>query len=180
LDRPRYLNFKIQVLTISREIFGRQVQVGDGLLAFTATADDEGASPEGTGSDPAGASPNPDEVCSWASFCHFSALFGLLLWVPTQSLWVPVGHLVGPLLVWLGKRNASDFIDESGRESINFQLAMSAYGALLALILYQFSLLSYLVIVLVLADIVLVIAAGVRVSRGESFRYPLIAYRLLS
>lgn len=141
--------------------------------ATPAAGSGDGESASGSAPDP------PEDLRSWASFCHFSALFGLLLWVPSQDYWVPVGHLLGPVLVWLSKKNGATLIDLAGREAINFQLTMSAYGAALVLVFSQVFLLSYLVLALVLADLVLTIKAGVVTSRGEPFRYPLVFYRVL-
>lgn len=138
------------------------------------------AAGSGDGESASGSAPDtPEDLRSRASFCHFSALFGLLLWVPSQDYWVPVGHLLGPVLVWLSNKNRAPLIDLAGREAINFQCAMSAYGAILVLVFNQVFLLSYLVLALVLADLVLTIKAGVVTSRGEPFRYPLVFYRVL-
>lgn len=119
-----------------------------------------------------------DTVFTWASFCHFSAFFGLLVWLPTSTIWIPIGHLLGPLLAWAWKRHTSPFIDEAGREALNFQIAMSAYGIVVFALFYYF-LLSYAILALVVVDMTTVVTAGVRSSRGESYRYPLILFRLL-
>ena len=137
------------------------------------------AGSRGTEGGPGSAPDPPEDLRSWASFCHFSALFGLLLWIPSQDYWVPVGHLLGPVLVWLSMKNRAALIDRAGREAINFQLTMSAYGAALVLVFSQVFLLSYLVLALVLADLFLTVKAGVTASRGEAFRYPLVFYRVL-
>ena len=61
----------------------------------------------------------------WATFCHLSALAGFLL---------PWGHLLGPLILWLLRREDSPLVAEQGREALNFQLSVTLYviaGALL-------------------------------------------------
>src|ERR1041385_5338977 len=66
------------------------------------------------------------DVRTWCVLCHASALLGLFFHF--------LGHLLGPLIVWLAKRADSPEIDEHGKESLNFQLSMVIYDAI-ALIL---------------------------------------------
>ena len=114
----------------------------------------------------------------WACLCHFSAFLGLLWWVPMSTIWVPFGHLVGPLAVWLLKKNVSPVIDEAGRESLNFQLTMTAYGVLGALALMG-GIGKFLVMAVVVFDVFSVVNAGIAASKGKSFRYPLVFWRVL-
>jgi uncharacterized Tic20 family protein len=68
-------------------------------------------------------------------------------------------------------------VDIQGKESINFQISMSIYGLIAALLTYI--LIGWLLLAgLVVANIVLVVIASVRASRGESYRYPF-AMRLI-
>src|SRR5438132_14309579 len=62
---------------------------------------------------------SPD-VRTWNVLCHATALAGVF--VP----WA--GHILGPLIVWLVKRNDSPEIDEHGKESLNFQISMLIYN----------------------------------------------------
>ncbi|WP_245631944.1 DUF4870 domain-containing protein [Alicyclobacillus ferrooxydans] len=76
------------------------------------------------------------------------------------------------MIVWLIKRNQSPFVDEQGKESLNFQISLLLYAiiaGLLCLILIGFLLLFTLAVF----QIVLVIIATVRVYNGEHYRYPL-------
>jgi len=95
--------------------------------------------------------------------CHLTALLGFI--------GIPFGHLVGPLVVWLIKKDDDPFIDEQGKESLNFQISMTIYGIvpmLLTLILIGIPLL----IALAVADVILVTIASVKISNGEPYRYP--------
>lgn len=101
---------------------------------------------------------------TWGMICHLIALIGLL--------GIPFGNILGPLVVWLIKKNDHPFIDQQGKESLNFQLSMTIYFAislLLALVLIGILMLAALVIL----DLVLVIIAAVKISNGEPYRYPL-------
>ena len=100
---------------------------------------------------------------TWGMFCHLSAL--------SMFIGVPFGNILGPLVIWLMKKNEMPFVDEQGKESINFQLSMVLYGVIagfLCLFLVGFALLFGLVV----AEIVLVIRASIKVSNGEEHHYP--------
>lgn len=123
---------------------------------------------------------NQDESSAymWACLCHFSALLGLIWWVPAITVWIPFGHLAGPLAVWLFKRKDSPFIDAAGKESINFQIVMSVYGIACAAA-FMHGIGKFLVMGLVVSDACLAVIAGLRASKGKSYSYPLVVWRLL-
>ena len=100
----------------------------------------------------------------WAMFCHLGALVGLL--------GNGVGFLIVPLVVWLIKKDDHPFINEQGKESVNFQITMFLallVGGLLCLVLIGF----IIVPVVLIMMIVLPIVAAVKASDGEQYRYPL-------
>jgi uncharacterized protein len=106
---------------------------------------------------------SPD-VRTWNVLCHATALAGFF--VP----WA--GHILGPLIVWLAKRNDSPEIDEHGKESLNFQISMLIYNVIagvLCLILIGFVILAILHIL----NLVLVIVASIQASEGKFYRYPI-------
>ena len=45
-----------------------------------------------------------------------------------------LGHILGPLIVWLMKRGDSPEIDAYGKESLNFQISMLIYDAIAAIL----------------------------------------------
>jgi uncharacterized protein len=100
---------------------------------------------------------------NWAMFCHLAAFAGFF---------VPFGGIIGPLVIWLSKRDDSTWINENGKASLNFQLSMLMYMVLVAplcLILIGIPLL----ILLGTLKIVFIVIGSVRASKGEEFRYPL-------
>jgi uncharacterized protein len=104
------------------------------------------------------------EVRTWSVLCHASALLGLFFHF--------FGHLLGPLIVWLIKRDLSPVIDANGKESLNFQLSMLIYdivAGILCIVLIGIPIL----IALWILNTVLVIIASVKTSNGELYRYPL-------
>ncbi|HZV47575.1 MAG TPA: DUF4870 domain-containing protein, partial [Thermodesulfovibrionales bacterium] len=60
------------------------------------------------------------KVRNWGMLCHLGAL--------AAFLGIPLGHLLGPFIIWLIKKNDHPFIDEQGKESLNFQISMSIYS----------------------------------------------------
>jgi len=100
---------------------------------------------------------------TWIVLCHASALLGLFFHF--------LGHIFGPLIVWLVKRGESTEIDAHGKESLNFQLSMLIYdavAAILCLVLIGFPIL----ILLWVLNTVFVIIASVKASEGQLYRYP--------
>ena len=103
-------------------------------------------------------------VRSWNALCHASALLGVLVHFP--------GHLLGPLIVWLIKRDESPEIDAHGKESLNFQISMLIYNvvaAVFCLILIGF----FFLAILWVLNAVFVIIASIQASDGKFYRYPM-------
>ncbi len=95
--------------------------------------------------------------------CHLSALVGLL--------GLPLLNIIAPLAVWLWKKDQYAFVDDQGKESLNFQISMTLYGivaGILTLILIGWVLLALLWV----ASLVLVVIAASKANQGEAYRYP--------
>jgi uncharacterized Tic20 family protein len=102
---------------------------------------------------------------TWAMLCHVTGLAGYLGLVPFASI-------IGPLIVWLLKKDTSAFVDEHGKESLNFQITMSIAYAIIIVLCFVF--VGFLLLPLWgLWLIVLVVVAAIKASNGEHFRYPL-------
>jgi len=110
------------------------------------------------------------EARKWAMICHLSPLVGLL--------GNGIGFLLGPLVVWLIKREDDPLIDEQGKEAVNFQLTM--FLAMLVCVPLVFVLIGIpMLIALGLMMVINPIIAAVKTSDGERYRYP-ISIRFLS
>jgi uncharacterized protein len=124
---------------------------------------------------PSGLSP---ELRGWAIAAH---LGGLVIGLATAAVF----GFVGPLLVWLFKRDEHPFTDHHAKESLNFQLTvllvlvLSVALAIPALIFGVLTLgiglvlLAVLAVVAAVAWVVLPIIGAVKASNGEGYRYPL-------
>lgn len=98
---------------------------------------------------------------------------GVLIHLLTfAGLIIPLGNILGPLVVWLLKKDESEFIDECGREALNFQISM--FLLMLLCIPLVFVIIGIpMLIILVLMDLIMPIFAAIRVSDGVLYRYPL-------
>lgn len=105
----------------------------------------------------------------WALFIHLSALLGFL---------VPFGNVIGPLILWQVKKNESSYLDDQGKEALNFQISFTIVTV--ALLMIGFATIWFLVGILFfiaafiagLAWLALTIIAGMRANSGEYYRYP--------
>ncbi len=113
--------------------------------------------------DPAGnASAPAGEADRRAALVHLAACAGAI---------VPFGHLLGPLLVWLGNRARFPGTETHGKEALNFQLSVTVYAGATAALLPPEA--GYpLLLFLFTADLLLVLYAAFRANRGLSVRYP--------
>ncbi len=100
----------------------------------------------------------------WAMICHLAGLAGLV--VPV------VGCIVGPLIVWQIKKEESPFVDEQGKEAVNFQISMLIYGIVAGLLC--FACVGFVLAPAVaIFDLVFLLIAAVKANNGEHYRYPL-------
>jgi hypothetical protein len=100
---------------------------------------------------------------TWAMLCHLTALAGYI---------IPFGNIIGPLIVWLVKKEESSLVNENGKEALNFQISMSIYF-IVAAILITVVIGLFLTVALAILNLVLIILASVKTNKGEKFTYPL-------
>lgn len=97
-----------------------------------------------------------------AMLCHLLAIFT---------------SFIAPLIIWLIKKGEEPFVDQQGKEALNFQITI-------ALAMFVAGLLSFLCIgvpllfAIPVANLVFCIIASVKVSKGVAYRYP-ISLRLI-
>jgi len=100
---------------------------------------------------------------TWAIIAHASAFVGLI---------IPLGNIIAPLIVWAIKKDESWFVDENGKQAVNFQITWTvllAIAALSVLVLVGLVLLP----LLALAWFALIIVAIIRASNDQVYDYPL-------
>lgn len=114
--------------------------------------------------DPSLADTVPPNVRQWGMACHLIALVGLL--------GNGIGFLLGPLILWAVKKEDHPFIDEQGKEAVNFQITMFL-AAIVSAILCTILIGIVFLLAVGLMSIVFPIIAAVKVNAGERYRYPL-------
>jgi uncharacterized Tic20 family protein len=105
---------------------------------------------------------NKKQARTWGMFCHLAALLGYI---------GPLLNILGPFIVWLVKKNEFTFVDEQGKESLNFQITMTLLS-LFAVLLIVIKIGIILLIAIGIVNVVFVIIASVKTSNGESYQYP--------
>ena len=100
----------------------------------------------------------------WAMFCHLST-FALFL-IPF------LGNIIGPLIIWVIKKDEFPLVNDQGKEAINFQISMTIY--FFASILLSFIAIGLPIVLAILFFVpIITIVAAIRASEGVKYRYPL-------
>jgi uncharacterized Tic20 family protein len=100
---------------------------------------------------------------NWAMLCHLSSFAGYFF---------PFGGILGPLICWLSRKDESQWVNFNGKQAMNFQLSILLYMVLsipLCFIIVGIPILVFLG----LLEVICVVIASVKASKGEEFRYPI-------
>lgn len=98
---------------------------------------------------------------------HLSALVGLT--------GIPFANVIAPLVVWLVKREGNPFVNDQGKEALNFQITVTVAALILAvasIIPLVFCITIPLLLALVVVVLVFTILAGLKANEGQTYRYP--------
>lgn len=111
---------------------------------------------ENTASSSSGGDHTMGMLCHLLSFCCYV---------------FPFGNLVGPLVLWIIKKDEDAFVDATGKEVINFQISMTIYAIICTILMLVFIGIILLPIV-VIANIVYTIIAAIKANEGVIYEYP--------
>ena len=105
---------------------------------------------------------------SYAMLTHLSPLAGYV---------IPFGNIIGPLVMWLIRRDQSPFLERVGREALNFQITvMLAVAVCVVGIFVTFGigiiLFGPILAVIMIADIILIVMAAIAANEGREYRFP--------
>ncbi len=98
-----------------------------------------------------------------AMLSHLLALSGYV---------IPFGNILGPLIIFLIKKDQSPYVRDHAVESLNFQISLLIYtivSAVLIFVIIGF----FLIFAVAIAGLILCIMAGLKASEGQLYRYPL-------
>ena len=128
--------------------------------------------------------PEPSNVPSteerqWAMFAHLSALAGAIL-TGHMFGW---GCFIGPLVIWLLKKDTMPFVNDQAREALNFNITLAIIGLILLVFTIGTLLVGALLtvpaaLIVGVAWLVFTIIAAVKANEGVAYRYPF-ALRLI-
>jgi len=115
------------------------------------------------------------EERQWAMFAHLSALIGGIL---TAGWAGSLGCFIGPLIIWLVKKDAMPFVDDQGKEALNFNITVGIiFLALLVLSVVTLGIGLIIAIpgwiIVGIAWLVLTIIASIKANEGVAYRYPM-------
>lgn len=99
----------------------------------------------------------------WAMIAHLAGFLGYFLPV--------IGSLIGPLIIWQLKKDLHPYVDEQGKEALNFQITV-LIAALVCVLLMLIAVGFLLIWVVVVGAIVLMIIAAIKANEGAPYRYP--------
>jgi len=115
----------------------------------------------------------------------------------------PFGSIIGPLIMWSVNKDKSAYLDDNGKEAVNFNLSYTLYLFILGMFAFPFAFGSFfnhlrhiddfdnfnfyfdfdnlfgflsiasLITIVGIIRFVLVIVAAIKASRGEVYNYPL-------
>jgi uncharacterized Tic20 family protein len=116
----------------------------------------------------------PPEQRTWGMLAHLSSLLGGLLTAAFGGGW---GCFIGPLVVWLVKKDTMPFVDDQGKEALNFNITVAiAFLVLLVLSVVTFGIGLVIAIplwvIIGIAWLVLTIVASIKANEGVRYRYP--------
>jgi uncharacterized protein len=127
---------------------------------------------------------------TWSAIIHLGGLAGMIIHIG-------FANLIGVLVLWLIKRNESAFVDEQGKEAVNFQIMISILFIILGIISGIFFLGRIAIHwynwnsftwhwhnyslwemggafgLVQLFNLIFCIVAAIRAGRGEHYRYPI-------
>jgi uncharacterized Tic20 family protein len=99
---------------------------------------------------------------TWGALAHVSA-FCTLIGIPS---------VIGPLIVWVIKKDQSSFVADQAKEAMNFHLTM-LIGIVVSIPFVFCGIGIFTGLAIVLLSLVLNVVAAVKASNGELYRYPL-------
>ena len=102
------------------------------------------------------------EERTWALLCHISSFACFIF---------PVGNIIAPFIIWILKKDESSFVDDQGKEAINFQITMTIFFFISILLIFVVIGIPIL-FGLIVFNIIITVIAAVRANEGEKYRYP--------
>ena len=104
------------------------------------------------------------ESRTWASIIHFSQFAGYVFFI--------FGIIV-PIILWLIKKDEHEFVNDQGKEVMNFLITQFIIGFIGGLLIFAAGIGIIILALFSIYCIIIIIVGGVKASQGERFRYPI-------
>lgn len=102
--------------------------------------------------------PAPDkDAITFGMLCHLLAIFT---------------GFVGPLVIWLIKKDQSPFVDDQGKEALNFQITV-LIGYVIGGITAFFCIGAFIALAVWVCSLIFCIMGTVKANQGIAYRYPM-------
>jgi uncharacterized Tic20 family protein len=106
--------------------------------------------------------PTPEER-NWALLAHLSGLI---------TAWFAGFSFLGPLIIWLIKKDQSTFVADQAKEALNFQIAVSIAVWVSVPLIWFFCIGLITLAIAYVGSIVYSIIAAMEANKGAYYRYP--------
>lgn len=93
----------------------------------------------------------------WAMLCHIGAI---------------ILGFIAPLVIWLVKKDESAFVDDQGKEALNFQITITL-ACIVSTFLMVVVIGVFLLPVIGIFNLIMLIVAGIKANDGVKYRYPI-------
>jgi len=104
---------------------------------------------------------------TFAMFMHLTLLLNL------TGVGGPISF-IAVLIMWMIKKDESPFLDDHGREAVNFQISLFLWALILGIgAIFTCGLSAIFLITIPVVGAIGMIFAAVAANRGEFFRYPM-------
>ena len=104
------------------------------------------------------------EERTWGMLVHIAAFTGFIIPVPGVNF-------IAPLLIWLLKKEEMPFVDDQGKQAMNFQLSLLVMAFVCFALMYIG--IGFLLIALLgIYAFVMIVIAAIKANEGVVYRYP--------
>ena len=105
--------------------------------------------------------PPPAEQHTMGMLCHLLALAGLV---------IPFGNIIGPLVMWLINKDKMAFVNDQGKEAVNFQITVTIAAIIAGIVTICLAALGAVAVGIV--GLVFAVMGAIAANKGEYYRYP--------
>ncbi len=112
-----------------------------------------------------------DDPVTMSTLCHLSAFASFIF---------PLGNILGPLVIWLLRKDHLPAVDRHGKAALNFNISITIYAAIgiaisvaLILVVIGFLLIFVVIAVVFVWWLVATALAAAKAGNGEFWEYPL-------